>query len=78
MQAFSKYINDQSLNQRQISFVNKIINHIEQNGYMESVADLQKPPFDKPVSFIKLFDRETRMNLISTINEIKDNAVTIA
>ncbi len=78
IQAFSKYINDQSLNQRQISFVNKIINHIEQNGYMESVADLQKPPFDKPVSFIKLFDRETRMNLISTINEIKDNAVTIA
>jgi type I restriction enzyme, R subunit len=78
MQAFSKFINDQSLNQRQISFVNKIINHIEQNGYMESVADLQKPPFDKPVSFIKLFDPDTRKNLILTINEIKDNAVTIA
>ena len=78
MQAFSKFINDQSLNQRQISFVNKIINHIEQNGYMESVADLQKPPFDKPVRFIKLFDPDTRKNLILTINEIKDNAVTIA
>lgn len=78
MQAFSKFINDQSLNQRQISFVNKIINHIEQNGYMESVADLQKPPFDKPVSFIKLFDPDTRKKLILTINEIKDNAVTIA
>ena len=78
MQAFSKFINDQSLNQRQISFVNKIINHIEQNGYMESVADLQKPPFDKPISFIKLFDPDTRKNLILTINEIKDNAVTIA
>ena len=45
---------------------------------MESVADLQKPPFDKPVSFIKLFDPDTRKNLILTINEIKDNAVTIA
>ena len=78
MQAFSKFINDQSLNQRQISFVNKIINHIEQNGYMENVSDLQKPPFDKPVSFIRLFDPNTRKNLIDAINEIKDNAVTIA
>ena len=78
MQAFSKFINDQSLNQRQISFVNKIINHIEQNGYMESVADLQKPPFDKPVSFIKLFDAKTRSDILATINEVKDNAISIA
>ncbi len=78
MQAFSKFINDQSLNQRQISFVNKIINHIEQNGYMESAADLQKPPFDKPLSFIKLFDAKTRSDILAVINEVKDNAVTIA
>ncbi len=78
MQAFSKFINDQSLNQRQISFVNKIINHIEQNGYMESVADLQKPPFDKPVSFIKLFDAKTRADILTVINEVKDNAVSTA
>lgn len=78
MQAFSKFINDQSLNQRQISFVNKIINHIEQNGYMESIADLQKPPFDKPVSFIKLFDAKTRADILTVINEVKDNAVSTA
>lgn len=78
MQAFSKFINDQSLNQRQISFVNKIINHIEQNGYMESVANLQKPPFDKPVSFIKLFDAKTRSDILAAINEVKDNAISIA
>ena len=78
MQAFSKFINDQSLNQRQISFVNKIINHIEQNGYMESAADLQKPPFDKPVSFIKLFDAKTRSDILAAINEVKDNAISIA
>lgn len=78
MQAFSKFINNQSLNQRQISFVNKIIHHIEQNGYMESVADLQKPPFDKPVSFIKLFDAKTRADILTVINEVKDNAVSTA
>lgn len=79
MTAFSAFINDQSLNQKQISFVKKIINHIEQNGYMETVMDLQKPPFDKPVPFIKIFDAKTRASLIQTINEIKENAVnTIA
>lgn len=78
MQAFSQFINDQSLNAKQIAFVHKIINHIEQNGYMENVADLQKPPFDKPISFIKLFDAKTRAALLAAINKVKDNAVTIA
>lgn len=78
MQAFSKFINDQSLNQRQISFVNKIINHIEQNGYMENLTDLQKPPFDKPVGFIKLFDAKTRGEILAVIEEVKENAVSVA
>lgn len=77
MQAFSVFINDQSLNQKQISFVNKIINHIELNGYMENVAELTKPPFDKPISFIKLFDAKTRTALMTTINQIRENAVQI-
>ena len=77
MQAFSAFINDQSLNQKQIAFVKKIINHIELNGYMENVSELTKPPFDKPVSFIKLFDAKTRTALIATINQIRENAVQI-
>ena len=77
MQAFSAFINDQSLNQRQIAFVKKIINHIERNGYMENVAELTKPPFDKPVSFIKLFDAKTRNALMAAIDQIRENAVQI-
>lgn len=77
MQAFSAFINDQSLNQKQIAFVNKIIHHIELNGYMETVAELTKPPFDKPVSFIKLFDPKTRTALMETINQVRENAVQI-
>ncbi|MBC5658150.1 hypothetical protein H8S19_14015 [Clostridium sp. BX14] len=78
MQAFSEFINDQSLNQRQINFVHKIINHMEQNGYMENVAVLQKPPFDKPISFLKLFDVRTRTALMKAINDVRENAVTVA
>ena len=77
MQAFSAFINDQSLNQKQIVFVKKIINHIELNGYMENVSELTKPPFDKPVSFVRLFDAKTRTALIATINQIRENAVQI-
>lgn len=77
MQAFSKFINDQSLNQRQIAFVHKIINHMELNGYMENVAELTKPPFDKPVSFIKLFDANTRTALVEAIHQVRQNAVQI-
>ena len=77
MQAFSAFINDQSLNQMQIAFVNKIISHIELNGYMENVAELTKPPFDKPLGFIKLFDAKTRTALMDTINQVRENAVRI-
>lgn len=78
MDAFSAFINDQSLNQRQISFVLKIINHVEQNGYMDSVTELMKPPFDKPLSFTKLFNPQTREEIIKVINRIKENAIEVA
>ncbi len=77
MQAFSTFINDEALNQKQIAFVNKIMNHIELNGYMDNVMDLQKPPFDKPIPFIKMFDAKTRSSLMQTITSIKDNAVNV-
>ena len=77
MEAFSEFINDESLNQKQIAFVHKIINYIEQNGYMEDITDLQRPPFDKPVSFIKLFDAKTRMALMHTIQSITANATNV-
>ena len=77
MEAFSAFINDASLNQRQIAFVHKIINHVEQNGYMEDITQLQNPPFDKPVSFIKLFDAKRRLEIMHTIQSITENAKRI-
>lgn len=77
MAAFSTFINDSSLNQRQIEFILKIINHIENNGYIEDVKILMKPPFDKPFSFIKMFDAKTRTAILQTIEEIKNNALQV-
>ena len=77
MAAFSAFINDESLNQKQIEFILKIINHIENNGYIEDVKILMKPPFDKPYSFIKMFDPKTRTALLQTIESIKNNALNV-
>ena len=70
-------VNDESLNQKQIEFILKIINHIENNGYIEDVKILMKPPFDKPYSFIKMFDLQTRTALLQTIESIKNNALNV-
>lgn len=78
MAAFSTFINDQSLNQKQIAFVHKVIQHIELNGYMENPAELTKPPFDKPIGFLKLFDAKTRKELVDTINTVRENAVKVS
>ena len=77
MSAFSKFINDSSLNQSQIEFVLRIINHIENNGYIDDLTILMKPPFDKPYSFVRMFDTATQNALLQTINNIKNNAVQV-
>lgn len=75
MSAFSAFINDSSLNQKQIEFILKIINHIENNGYIEDIKALMKPPFDKPYSFIKMFDPKMREAIIRAVEGIKNNAL---
>ena len=77
MQAFSKFINDESLNAKQIAFVQKVIHYIEQNGYVESKAVLMKPPFDQPILFTHLFDGKTGSELMDTINSVKENATHV-
>ena len=72
--AFSEFINDNSLNSRQIEFVKKIILYIEQNGYIEDLSVLTKPPFDKPTKLFG-FDSVQQKNLIFAINSVKNNAI---
>lgn len=72
--AFSEFINDNSLNSRQIEFVKKIILYIEQNGYIEDLSVLTKPPFDKPTKLFD-FDSVQQKNLIFAINSVKNNAI---
>lgn len=75
MQVFSEFINDASLNSKQIAFVNKVITYIENNGYVD---DLLKPPFDKPANIIHIFkDKNQLTRFINAVKSIKDNAVNV-
>ena len=74
--AFSEFINDQSLNSRQIAFVQKVIMHIEQNGYVEDLSILAKPPFDKPAKLLD-FDKYQQEKLLAVIRSVRDNALVV-
>ena len=75
--AFSEFINAVSLNQGQIVFIRKLIDYIVQNGYIENVSELMKPPFDKPQRFINLFDGSKQRQIRDLVVQIRDNAVRI-
>lgn len=44
------------LNQQQTAFIHRFIQYIENNSHFEDIKILINPPFDKPHSFIKVFD----------------------
>jgi len=73
MDAFAGFLNDQSLTEHQIDFVNRVVDHIVANGYMEPTA-LRSAPFDRPQSFVRLFDEAHQASLVGIIREIKRNA----
>lgn len=73
MNCFSEFMSDQSLTEQQISFVKRVVNYIVDNGYMEPQA-LTQPPFDRPQSFVRMFNTQQQMNLVAVINNIKRNA----
>ena len=54
-----------------------MIDYIVQNGYVDNVTELTKPPFDKPQSFVKLFDGTKQKRLVEMGKSIKENAVRI-
>lgn len=73
--AFSKFINENNLNDKQIAFIRNVIDYISVNGYMDSNKMILKPPFDRPYRFNELFDTKNMSEIVGIINKIKENAV---
>ena len=74
LETFSDFINRHNLSQPQIVFVEKVIDYVVENGYLEP-GDIMKPPFDKPQNFMKLFQGQEQREIYQLIVSIKDNAL---
>jgi type I restriction enzyme R subunit len=68
---FSAFLTDENLNSDQINFVNKIVNHIVENGFMEKEV-LQEYPFTERGSVMDLFHNKIDVvrGIISIIDKI--------
>jgi type I restriction enzyme R subunit len=75
-EAFSQFLNDVSLDSRQMYFVRQIVNYIVRNGMMKDLSVLQESPFTDQGSISELFeDVTTFMSLRAVIESINRNAV---
>ncbi len=75
-QAFSKYLNDVNLDDRQIYFVNQIINYIVQNGMLKNFAVMQEPPFTDKGDVGDIFtDTVVWLDIMKIIRSINANAL---
>lgn len=73
-EAFSAYLGNVNLDDRQIYFVNQIVEYIVQNGLMKDLSVLQHPPFTAQGTVSELFDSETWLGLRKVIERINSNA----
>lgn len=75
-EAFAKYLNDVNLDDRQIYFVNQIINYIVQNGMMKNFAVMQDAPFTNKGTLDVVFtDTVVWMDIMKIIKSINANAL---
>lgn len=75
-EAFSVYLNDTSLDSRQIYFVNQIVEYIVHNGLMKDLSVLQESPFTDKGSVVDIFtDLTVWMGIRKIIDQVNANAV---
>lgn len=75
-EAFSEYLNETSLDNRQIYFVNQIVEYIVHNGMLKDFAVLQESPFTDKGSVVEIFtDMNVWMGIRKVIEQINANAV---
>ena len=68
-EAFNMFLKDVNLDDRQIYFVNQIIEYIVRNGVMKDLSVLQESPFTDKGSVVELF---TNMSIWTSIRKAID------
>ena len=74
--AFAQYLNDATLDSRQIYFVNQIVEYIVHNGMMKDLSVLQEAPFTDYGSIVEVFtDLSVWAGIRQAIERVNANAV---
>ena len=74
--AFAQYLNDASLDSRQIYFINQTVEYIVHDGMMKDLSMLQEAPFTDHGSIVEVFtDLSALAGIRNIIEEINLNAV---
>lgn len=74
-EAFSEYLTNTSLDDRQIYFVNQIVEYIVHNGMLKDFSVLQESPFTDRGSVVEVFaDMTVWMGIRKVIDTINSNA----
>ena len=74
-EAFARYLNDASLDSRQIYFVNQIVEYIVRNGVLKDLSVLREPPFTDRGSVAEVFtDMTLWLGIRAVIDQINANA----
>ena len=75
-EAFAQYLNDASLDSRQIYFVNQIVEYIVHNGMMKDMSVLQEAPFTDYGSIVEVFtDLSVWAGIRQAIEQVNANAL---
>ena len=75
-EAFAEFLNDTSLDSRQIYFVNQIVEYIVHNGLLKDLSVLQETPFTDKGSVVEVFtDLSLWMRIRNAIETVNRNAV---
>jgi len=75
-EAFAQFLNDTSLDSRQIYFVNQIVEYIVHNGIMKDLSVLQDAPFTDNGSIVEVFtDLSVWLGIKKIIDSINSNAI---
>ena len=75
-EAFAQYLNDASLDSRQIYFVNQIVEYIVHNGMMKDLSVLQEAPFTDRGSIVEVFtDLSVWAGIRKAIERVNANAI---
>lgn len=74
-EAFAEFLNNTSLDSRQIYFVNQIVEYIVHNGMMKDLSVLQEAPFTDRGSIVEVFsDTSLWLGIRKVIDKVNANA----